>query len=81
MGWMMMIFIQRIPQQGLNPGRGGLHKQHYLKWQTTMPTQNLLQKKWEEEEEAGEEEKKKKTWKAKRRTHKKELQVVLGVCS
>ena len=42
---MMMIFILRIPQQGLNPGRGGLHKQHYLKWQSTMPTQNLLQKK------------------------------------
>ena len=47
-----------------------------------MPTQNLLQqKKKTKKKEEEEEEKKKKTWTVKRRTHKKELQVVLGVCS
>ena len=40
----------------------------------------LTTKKWEEGEEE-EENKKKNTWTAKRRTHKKELQVVIGVCS
>ena len=46
-----------------------------------MPRQNLLQKKRGRRREEEEEEEKKKTWTAKRRTNKKELQVVLGVCS
>ena len=38
------IYLKDSPT-GTKPWSRGLHKQHYLKWQSTMPTQNLLQKK------------------------------------
>ena len=46
-----------------------------------MTINNAYRKLTTKKKKKKEKKKKKKTWTAKRRTHKKELQVVLGVCS